>query len=60
MTEPKTKPEANLTGRSTKVMIIKSENEEILEVQEMLLVITSRKQDKRIVKLFVKIVKVYT
>jgi len=60
MAESKTKPEANLVRRSTKVMIIKSENEEILEVQEMLLVITSRKQDKRIVKLFVKIVKVYT
>ena len=60
MTEPETEPEANLIRRSTEATITKPENEEILEVQKMLSVITPRKQSKRIVKPSVKIVEVYT
>ena len=60
MTESETKSEANLAERSIKVTIIKSENEEISEVQKILSVITPRKQSKRIVKSSAKIIKVYT
>ena len=60
MTEPETKPEANLTERSIEVTITEPENEEISEVQEIPSVITPRKQNKRIVKFSAKIIKVYT
>ena len=60
MTELETKLEANLIKRSTEVIIIKSENKKISEVQKISLVITSRKESKRIVKLSAKIVKAHT
>jgi len=58
--ELETKSEANLAGRSIEVTIIKSENEEILGVPEILSVITPRKESKRIVKFSAKIVKTHT
>ena len=57
--EPETEPEANLVGRSIEATTIEPENEEILEVPKILLIITPRKKDKRIVKFSAKIVKIH-
>ena len=58
--KPETEPEANLARRSTEATTIKLKNEEILKVSKILSIIALRKKNKRIVKLFAKIVKVQT